>query len=292
MAASQLNAVKIEPVGTRLFPIDKEAVGNIDFVCKRRRRIYRNLNIEAHPNPAPVILEITAQAPGLSAEEMERYYTRTMEIGLYTTPGIQAIRSVLQGKPCFSADIAAMMAERLVEGKLPATTSPDELLNKRELEVFHLLGRGCDTRQIAEQIHISYRTVQSFCARIKEKLKIDPCHRTAARSHALERQPAQNMIQANKSRMPSHKRIERTLQDMPPTPVKIIKDSWRKLAPRNACKGCETKFFFWQGRPAGTPGRLGEASLPCVRRILSHTRAQNGQEFGLDMSHAAVVTWN
>ena len=36
---------------------------------------YYKLNIEAYPNPAPVILEITAQAPGLSAEEMERYYT-------------------------------------------------------------------------------------------------------------------------------------------------------------------------------------------------------------------------
>ena len=31
------------------------------------------------------------------------------------------------------------------------------------------------------------------------------------------------------------------------------------------------RFFFWQGRPAGTPGRLGEASLPYLRRILSHT---------------------
>ncbi|MBU6402475.1 MAG: efflux RND transporter permease subunit, partial [Verrucomicrobia bacterium] len=41
----------------------------------------------------PVILEITAQAPGLSAEEIERYYTRPIEIGLYTTPGIQVIRS-------------------------------------------------------------------------------------------------------------------------------------------------------------------------------------------------------
>ena len=51
------------------------------------------LNIEAYPNPTPVILEITAQAPGLSAEEMERYYTRPMEIGLYTTPGIEVIRS-------------------------------------------------------------------------------------------------------------------------------------------------------------------------------------------------------
>jgi len=54
---------------------------------------FKKLNIEAYPNPTPVILEITAQAPGLSAEEMERYYTRPIEVGLYTTPGIQIIRS-------------------------------------------------------------------------------------------------------------------------------------------------------------------------------------------------------
>lgn len=54
---------------------------------------YKQLDIEAYPNPAPVILEITAQASGLSAEEMERYYTRPIEIGLYTVPGIQIIRS-------------------------------------------------------------------------------------------------------------------------------------------------------------------------------------------------------
>src|SRR5579871_2208045 len=51
------------------------------------------LNIEAYPNPAPVILEITAQAPGLSAEEMEKYYTIPMEVGLYPTPGVVNIRS-------------------------------------------------------------------------------------------------------------------------------------------------------------------------------------------------------
>jgi cobalt-zinc-cadmium resistance protein CzcA len=54
---------------------------------------FKMLNIEAYPNPTPVILEITAQAPGLSAEEMERYYTRPTEIGLYTTPGVDIIRS-------------------------------------------------------------------------------------------------------------------------------------------------------------------------------------------------------
>jgi cobalt-zinc-cadmium resistance protein CzcA len=54
---------------------------------------FYKLNIEAYPNPAPVILEITAQAPGLSAEEMERYYTKPMEVGIYPTPGVVNIRS-------------------------------------------------------------------------------------------------------------------------------------------------------------------------------------------------------
>jgi cobalt-zinc-cadmium resistance protein CzcA len=54
---------------------------------------FSKLNIEAYPNPAPVILEITAQSPGLSAEEMERYYTIPLEVGLAATPGVQVIRS-------------------------------------------------------------------------------------------------------------------------------------------------------------------------------------------------------
>jgi len=54
---------------------------------------FRSLDIEAYPNPSPVVLEITAQSPGLSAREMERYYTIPIENGLYTVPGINVIRS-------------------------------------------------------------------------------------------------------------------------------------------------------------------------------------------------------
>src|ERR1700676_2466207 len=54
---------------------------------------FSRLNIEAYPNPAPVILEITAQSAGLSAEEMERYYTIPIEVGLAATPGVDVIRS-------------------------------------------------------------------------------------------------------------------------------------------------------------------------------------------------------
>ena len=61
--------------------------------CAAGLAAFARLNIEAYPNPAPVILEITAQAPGLSAEEMEKYYTIPMEVGLYPTPGVVSIRS-------------------------------------------------------------------------------------------------------------------------------------------------------------------------------------------------------
>ena len=54
---------------------------------------FKVINIESYPNPTPVILEITAEGPGLSAEEIERYYTIPMEVGLYATPGVQVIRS-------------------------------------------------------------------------------------------------------------------------------------------------------------------------------------------------------
>jgi len=54
---------------------------------------FENLDIEAYPNPMPVVLEITAQAPGLSGDEMERYYSVPIENGIYTVPGIDVIRS-------------------------------------------------------------------------------------------------------------------------------------------------------------------------------------------------------
>jgi DNA-binding CsgD family transcriptional regulator len=45
-----------------------------------------------------------------------------------------------------------------------------ELLSDRELEVFGLLGKGRSTSQIAEQLHLSLKTVQAYCVRAKEKL--------------------------------------------------------------------------------------------------------------------------
>lgn len=77
------------------FGLTRSAVVVLGLVvfCAAGLFAFARLNIEAYPNPAPVILEITAQAPGLSAEEMEKYYTIPMEVGLYPTPGVVNIRS-------------------------------------------------------------------------------------------------------------------------------------------------------------------------------------------------------
>src|ERR1700755_487078 len=54
---------------------------------------FRTLNIEAYPDPAPPIIEIIAQYPGQSPEEVERYVTIPIEIAVASTPGLKYIRS-------------------------------------------------------------------------------------------------------------------------------------------------------------------------------------------------------
>src|ERR1700694_205493 len=54
---------------------------------------FTTLNIEAYPDPAPPIIEIIAQWPGQSPEEVERYVTIPIEIALSSTPGLKFIRS-------------------------------------------------------------------------------------------------------------------------------------------------------------------------------------------------------
>jgi DNA-binding NarL/FixJ family response regulator len=85
---------------------------------------------------------------------------------------VAAIRQVLDGKLYLSEQLSASLAEKFV-GRDSATISPSiDQLSDRELQVFQLLGQGYETRQIAQSLNISMKTVQAFCARIKEKLKL------------------------------------------------------------------------------------------------------------------------
>jgi DNA-binding NarL/FixJ family response regulator len=85
---------------------------------------------------------------------------------------LQAIQAALNGKLFVSDKVSAKIAERFAEGRMVSVESPVEHLSDRELEVFQLLGRGYNTRQIADHLHVGFKTVQAYCARIKEKLKL------------------------------------------------------------------------------------------------------------------------
>ncbi len=84
-----------------------------------------------------------------------------------------AIRHVLSGEIFVSNKIATKMLEKFVDGDTKATTSPVALLSDRELTVLHLVGQGFGTRQIAEKLHLSVKTVESYRSHIKEKLRLN-----------------------------------------------------------------------------------------------------------------------
>ena len=88
---------------------------------------------------------------------------------------LSAIRKVLSGQVYLSERMAGRMMQKMVRGTTSLLGSPLEVLADRELEVFQMIGRGMGTRQIAEELRVGIKTVESYRARIKEKLRLtDP----------------------------------------------------------------------------------------------------------------------
>jgi DNA-binding NarL/FixJ family response regulator len=124
-------------------------------------------------SPGVAVLVLSMHEEGHYAERALRAGARGYIMKRETTRTVVgAIRQVLSGKLYVSEEMAAAMAAQFVEGKTLATQSPAEQLSDRELEVFDLLGQGRGTRQIGETLRVSVKTVQAYCARIKEKLNL------------------------------------------------------------------------------------------------------------------------
>lgn len=84
---------------------------------------------------------------------------------------VEAVRRVLEGKLYVSEKAAEVLAAQTRRGAAPGRAVV-ERLSDRELEVFQKLGQGIGTRQIAEDFCVSIKTIQAYCARIKEKLNV------------------------------------------------------------------------------------------------------------------------
>ena len=86
---------------------------------------------------------------------------------------VEAIRRVRDGKVWLSEATSERLLRRAVGGGQGVTRSPVDGLADRELEVFRLIGRGVKTAGIAERLHLSVKTVETYRDRIRQKLDLD-----------------------------------------------------------------------------------------------------------------------
>ena len=116
----------------------------------------------------------------LSMHEEIFYAERAMRAGArgYVTKResthriVEAIHEVQAGRLYANTDLLAKLAERIVGRNQTTQAGSVETLSDRELEVFRRLGEGQTNRHIAEGLHLSIKTVQAYCARIKGKLDL------------------------------------------------------------------------------------------------------------------------
>jgi DNA-binding NarL/FixJ family response regulator len=98
---------------------------------------------------------------------------------------VKAVRHVMNGGIYVSDEINERLLLSMASGgRERISQSPLEVLSDRELEVFELTGRGTGTRDIAERLHLSVKTVESYRARIKKKLNLDSA--TELMQHAVQ----------------------------------------------------------------------------------------------------------
>jgi DNA-binding NarL/FixJ family response regulator len=85
---------------------------------------------------------------------------------------LTAIRRVLSGAIYVSDALAAKMLQQQVRGQSQITESPIKSLSDRELEVFQMIGQWKKTREIADELHLSVKTIEYYREQIKRKLNL------------------------------------------------------------------------------------------------------------------------
>jgi DNA-binding NarL/FixJ family response regulator len=83
-----------------------------------------------------------------------------------------AVRRILDGEIYLSSRMSNKLLQQYLTGQTAETDSRMAALSDRELEVFRLIGEGLGTRQIADALHLSMKTVESYQAHLKEKLSL------------------------------------------------------------------------------------------------------------------------
>ena len=151
----------------------------------------------AGPDGLDVLKEIRARSGSLpvlilSMHDESIYAERALRAGANgyimkqeaTEKVLIAIRKILRGDVYLSERLTSAMLNQFVHGSDTIKSSPIVNLTDRELEIFRLIGEGHSTRQIADELHLSVKTIESHQAHIKEKLALRNARELV--QHAIE----------------------------------------------------------------------------------------------------------
>ena len=168
-------------------------------VCGEADNIKDGMRLVRETNPDIAIVDITLRGSSglefikdikaqglplnvlvLSMHDEELYAERSLRSGAkgYITKNeasselINAIRCVMAGDVYASKKLTAKLLERMTQKRATSELAGMETLADRELEVFHLLGRGKSTSEIANSLNLGDSTVETYRARIKDKLRL------------------------------------------------------------------------------------------------------------------------
>lgn len=135
-------------------------------------------------NGLELIKDLRVRAPGtavlvVSMHDESLYAERVLRAGAHgyimKQEGgkklMSAIRHVLAGKTYVSEQVSAKILD-LFSGRAAESASPVEQLTDREFEVFQLIGQGLSTKEIADKLHVSAKTIEVHRVNIKQKLKV------------------------------------------------------------------------------------------------------------------------
>ncbi|MGV3772041.1 MAG: response regulator [Verrucomicrobiales bacterium] len=144
----------------------------LDVTLKEANGIEVLKNLKIHVPNIKVLM--------LSMHDENLYAMRSLKAGAHgyimkqeaADKVLNAIRQVLNGEIYLSESMSKRTMFQLLGRGGTRSGSPLEDLSDRELEVFTLIGQGCTTRQIAEKLHLSIKTVETHRAHIKEKLNL------------------------------------------------------------------------------------------------------------------------
>lgn len=161
-ARGALAAITAAEPGVVIVDVSLGEASGIDLIGEIKQRLLRAavLVVSMHDEQLYAERALRAGAAG--------YVMKHEAVGAI----VRAIRAVAAGGIFVSEAVSARLLQRLATGGGPGGASPLATLSNRELHVLELIGRGLGTREIAELLHISIKTVESYRARLKEKMNL------------------------------------------------------------------------------------------------------------------------